>query len=139
MSDISRWMKREEHGTICAHAIVELGTLDTFPLLVAPKGGATVLRVRFSPLADYAISATDYWVLSLKVYRNDGTEVLTIPLTNASLAVLPFAKHKTMTWPPQGRFDERVEETHTVHLHVDETGSPSGHLGVQLDYLMAGR
>jgi len=41
MSEIENYLKKEEHGIVSAHALVEIGTLDSHPLLVAPKGGVT--------------------------------------------------------------------------------------------------
>ena len=139
MNEIEQWMKQEQHGTLSSGALFEIGSLDTVPLLRVPQGGVTLLRLHIMPRADYAISGSDYWTLSLKIRDREGVEIRTIPLASCSLATLPFGKSKTMTWPPQGRFDERVDEGHTAFLQVDETGSPSGFLGAQLDYSLAGR
>jgi hypothetical protein len=139
MSEFALWMKKEQHGTLSALAQLEIGSLDTVPLLVAPMGGVTLLRLHILPRADYAISGSNYWTLSLKVRDSGGVEIRTIALAFASLAILPFGKNRTMTWPSVGRFDERINEGETVWLQVDETGTASGFLGAQLDYLLAGR
>lgn len=139
MNEIERWMKMEQHATNSSVVPFEIGSLDSVPLLRVPLGGVTLLRLHILPRSDYAISGSNYWELSLKIRDPQGVEIRTIPLDSGSLATLPFGKNKTMTWPPQGRFDERVDEGHAIFLQVDETGSPSGFLVAQLDYLLAGR
>ena len=140
MSDFSLYMKREQHGSLAVSVPVTVGVSDTVPLLVAPQGGATLLRLQIMPMATYAVDVSDYWMLSLNIYKQDGTLSRTIPLVNCALNVLPFTKYKTMIWPVVGRFDERLEEGETVHLQIDTTGSPgSDYFVAQLDYLRAGR
>jgi len=140
MSGIETYMKREQNASLAVTVPVTIGVSDTVPLLAAPQGGATLLRIRFMPPITYAVDGSNYWTLSLIVYDADGTEKRTITLDNCGLNVLPFTKHKTMTWPVVGRFDERMDEGETVALQIDTTGSPgTDYLVVQLDYLRAGR
>lgn len=139
-NEIANYLKREENATLSNLISLDINNTATYPLLVAPQGGSTLLRLHVLPLETYVKNASHYWVLSLRIYNPDGTEVRTIPLANCSLAVLPFAKFTTMTWPPTGRFDERLDERQAVHLQVDVTGSPgSDFLRVQLDHMRAGR
>jgi len=140
MSGETTYMKREENASLAVTVPVTVGVSDSVPLLTAPQGGATLLRIHFMPLATYAVDGSDYWVLSLVIYAADGTESRTIELVNCGLNVLPFTKYKTMTWPVVGRFDERVDEGETVHLRIATTGSPgTDYLSTQLDYMRAGR
>jgi len=139
MNEVEQWMLEENHAALSNLVQVTVGSLDTFPLLSAPQGGASLLRLRVMPQSDYAISGSNYWVLTLKVRNRQGVEIRTISLDSASLAVLPFDKNKTMIWPSMGRFEERIDEGQTVWLQVDTVGSPTGSFGAQLDFILAGR
>lgn len=140
MSGASTYMKREENASLSVTVSVTVGVSDTVPLLAAPQGGATLLKFHVMPPITYPVDVSDYWTLSLNIYAADGTLKRTVSLANCGLNILPFTKHKTMTWPVTGRFDERVDEGETVHLQIDETGSPgTDYLVVQLEYLRAGR
>lgn len=136
---IRNYFKKEENGVLSSVQHLDIADHDAQLLLVAPKGGVTLLNVHCVAPSTLPVVGANSFELDLQVYRRDGTIDQHIHLVNANTATLPFTANNSITWPPMGRFDIFVEESNLVMATLTKTGAPSGSISVQLDYLRGGR
>ena len=138
-NEITNYMKREEHATLSVVQHLDIGEYENPLLLVAPQGGVTLLRFHIVAPVNLPVVGVNYFEFDLAIYACCGTQLKWIHLESCNTSQLPFGAHTRITWPPVGRFDEVMEEGQTIHGEIETFGNPTGRLGMQLDYMLAGR